>query len=85
MLDMADHDCKKNEEIKIMMVNYISKLFGHNSWERMVELRWLRTRANIQSYHFDPEKQHIVAVTYDGPGGKKLGETAASDMTNKLL
>jgi len=65
------------------MVTFISKLFGHSSWEKMVEMRWLRNRANIKSYHFDADKEHIVAVSYDGPD--KLNETAGTNLTEKLM
>ena len=55
------------------MVGSISKAFGHNSWETLVEARWLRNKANLKSYKFDPNKSQIIAVMYDGPdqGDKK--------------
>lgn len=86
MLTMAESDIQTNDEIKVKMVAFISKLFGHSSWEKMVEMRWLRNRANIKSYHFDADKEHIVAVSYDGPKdrAKKLNETAGSNLTDKL-
>ena len=79
MVDMVDSDHKRNDEIKNSMVDFISKIFGHNSWERMVELRWLRNKANLKSYHYDSDTESIVAITYDGPDGKKkMRETAGS-------
>jgi hypothetical protein len=85
MVDMVESDMHNNDDIKVKMVAFISKLFGHSSWEKMVEMRWLRNRANIQSYHFDNDKEQIVAVSYDGPDGKKLNETAKSGLTDKLM
>lgn len=49
------------------MVGFISKAFGHNSWETLVEARWLRNKNNLKSYKFDPNKSQIIAVMYDGP------------------
>ena len=56
LLDMLMGDMATNDRIRKEMVGFISKAFGHNSWETLVEARWLRNKANLKSYKFDPNK-----------------------------
>jgi len=56
LLDILMGDMATNDRIRKEMVGFISKAFGHNSWETLVEARWLRNKANLKSYKFDPNK-----------------------------
>ena len=42
LLDMLTSDMATNDRIRQEMSGFISKAFGHYSWERLVEMRWLR-------------------------------------------
>lgn len=67
------------------MVAFISKAFGYNSWETLVAQRWLRNKANLKEYRFDPNKSQIIAVMYDGPnaGDKKAKGVALGSISIK--
>jgi len=42
LLDMLTADMAVNDRVRKEMVSFLSKIFGHVSWERMVQMRWLR-------------------------------------------
>ena len=67
------------------MVGFISKAFGHNSWETLVEQRWLRNKANLKSYKFDPNKSQIIAVMYSGPNqGDSTGPQRGGSIRERM-
>ena len=66
LLNNLEIDLETNEIIREDMKKFVSGIFGHEAWHRMLEIRWHRIRQVRRQAGYDPKIEEMVPIVIKG-------------------
>ena len=66
ILNNLEVDIETNEIIREDMKKFLSGIFGHEAWYRMLEIRWHRIRQVRRQAGYDPKIDEMVPIVIKG-------------------
>ena len=59
-------DIKTNDTIREEMTKFVTGMFGHEAWHRVLEIRWNRIRQIKRQAGYDPKIDEMVPIVVKG-------------------
>ena len=80
VVEILDDDGYFMQDMEEMMCGYISKKFGNDSWQHVVQSRWLKIKQFGQDNEYDPATEEIppIFVGQTAPAQTKVDQAQPS-------
>ena len=66
LLNNLTNDIKINDTIRVEMTKFVTGMFGHEAWYRMLEIRWHRIQQVKRQAGYDPKIDEMVPIVIKG-------------------